>query len=114
MPINVKSKKATASVATTLKDHSKVLSEDVANEEVAVPSHSEGSILSLTEPWCLVGYEAGFTKNLGNYQSASIRVVLHIPARHGEIDALYEHAVKWVNTRLEDAVNALSDDEASS
>lgn len=92
---------------------SQVLSNGVV---VAEKSHTETfnapeSVVSAsptTEPLCEVGVNAGFTKNLGNYQSARVDVSLKIQCRHEEIDAVFDYGRQWVEGRLEELIK---DDE---
>ena len=36
----------------------------------------------IENPWCEVGVDASYTKNLGNYQSAKVGVTLKVPCQH--------------------------------
>jgi hypothetical protein len=59
-------------------------------------------------PWARVGYEAGYTHNLGNYQSARVGIFLELPCQHAEIDAVCDWAEEWVNKRMEKAMSDLT------
>ena len=59
------------------------------------------------QPWCEVGFEASFTKNLGNYQSARLNVIVKIPCPAGDIDEVFDYARTWVNGKLETLVSEL-------
>jgi hypothetical protein len=61
----------------------------------------------LDTPWCEVGFEASFTKNLGNYQSARVNVLVKIPCAHSDLDEVFDYATSWVNGKLEKVVNEL-------
>jgi hypothetical protein len=80
-----------------------VLSEDQHSE--AVPMNKEVQITA--QPWCEVGFEASFTKNLGNYQSARLNVIVKIPCPAGDIDEVFDYARTWVNGKLETLVSEL-------
>lgn len=56
------------------------------------------------KPWCTVGYAAGYTHNLGNYQSARIDVWVTIPCPHNEINEIYKEAEAWVDERMSAAM----------
>jgi hypothetical protein len=49
-----------------------------------------------------VGVSMGFTKNLGNYESAKVQVTLTVPCHNdmASIDQTYKYAEDWVNDRL--------------
>lgn len=108
MGINIKKKtQPQASVTTEHKQSGQVVSEDTKNEtpELGTTGEKEG----ISQPWCEVGFEASYTHNLGNYQSARVGVTLRIPCQHAEIDQVYDIAKEWVNARLQQCVNELED-----
>lgn len=61
---------------------------------------------------CVVGMEASYTHNLGNYQSARVAVTLQVPCPHDEIDQVFEFAKTWVNDRLEKMTDELVENSA--
>jgi hypothetical protein len=55
----------------------------------------------LTEP-TRVTVDAGLTINLGNYETARIRVGISVPCYREEADAAYDQAYGWVTDRVEE------------
>ena len=53
------------------------------------------------KPWAEVGFTAGFTKNMGNFNSARVDITIRLPCQTDEIDEAYEFAESWVTTRLQ-------------
>lgn len=49
---------------------------------------------------CNVGCSAKMTKNLGNYESVTFAVDIHIPCLHNEIDATFAFASNWVDEKM--------------
>jgi len=47
-----------------------------------------------------VGFSAGLTLNLGNYESARIDVSVKVPCYREELDEAYAFATKWASDRL--------------
>lgn len=110
MPLKITSKKATkpkATVTTELKESGKTVAEEQheENPDLGTKPNMQGDL------WCNVGFEAGYTHNLGNYQSARVSVMLTVPCPHGEIDDVYEMAQGWVNERMEKLIEDLNSDE---
>jgi hypothetical protein len=79
------------------------ISEDQTQEIVPV----KDAVQMAAQPWCEVGFEASFTKNLGNYQSARLNVIVKIPCPAGDIDEVFDYARTWVNGKLETLVSEL-------
>ena len=52
-------------------------------------------------PYCEVGFEASYTQNMTNYQSARVNVSIKIPCLQGEVDEVFEYAKSWVDEKLE-------------
>lgn len=48
-----------------------------------------------------VSVKAGFTKNLGNYESARVDIMLTMPCYPEEIDGIYEEVKDWVDSRID-------------
>ncbi|QXN72668.1 hypothetical protein RCZAHN_59 [Rhodobacter phage RcZahn] len=110
MPLKISTKKATpakATVSTELKESGKVVAENSHEEtpNLGVKPNISG------EQWCAVGFEASYTHNLGNYQSARVQVSLSIPCPHSEIDDVYDMAKSWVDARVQKLVEELNGDE---
>jgi hypothetical protein len=95
----------TATVSKELKEKSQTISETQEQETPKLPV--EPIKETSGKPWCEVGFEASYTHNLGNYQSAKVTVMLKIPCTHPEIDHVYEVAKTWVNTRMEAVIGEL-------
>ncbi len=127
MSVTVK-KKATAEVAIQKKAKGEVLLETATQEVVETESAASSTDLheahQLSEmqggpiavstatleaqqlmPYCEIGFEASYTHNLGNYESARVNVSIKIPCLHGEIDEAFEYAKTWVDQKL-NSVNA--------
>lgn len=55
----------------------------------------------LTNP-ASISMKAGFTKNLGNYESMRVDVMATMPCYVEEIDDAYEQVKDWVDSRIGD------------
>jgi len=55
-----------------------------------------------------VGYNASATLNLGNYESAKVGVNIVLPTYVEEIEAAYEKAKKFVESKLEKEMQELT------
>ena len=73
MPVTLKKKTATATETKQFKDSGQVVSEDSSETQVELPDTLKSSGAS-EGPWCEVGFEAGYTKNLGTMQFAKLGV----------------------------------------
>jgi hypothetical protein len=99
MALTIK-KTATATEGVTITDKKNVISEELKNTQVELPAETTAA-KGDEGPWCEVGFEASYTHNLGNYQSARIAVTLKVPCKHGEVDAVFDFAEGWVNEKME-------------
>jgi len=100
MGLKLTKKTATATEGVTVSDKKNVISEETNETSVALPP--EAAAANGEEgPYCEVGFEASFTHNLGNYQSARVAVSLKVPCLHGELDQIFEFAEDWVNKKME-------------
>lgn len=109
MPLKI-SKKNTqpkAEISKELKESGNTVGEETTEE---TPNLKVGEN-KLGDPWCTVGFEAGYTHNLGNYQSARVAVMLSVPCPHSEIDEVYDMAQSWVNERMTKVIEELNEDE---
>lgn len=61
--------------------------------------HELGSVSSDT-PLCNVGFSAGFTKDIGGYNSARVQVSLHIPCSFDDIEKTYKYGREWVDNKV--------------
>ena len=105
----VKKPPGTATVTKKLVDNKgKVaIAETETEEKVNVPS-GEGQKLFVPEKSiCEVGFEASYTKNLGDYQSARVGVSLKVPCLSAEVDDVFAYASDWVNAKLGKIVEEL-------
>ncbi len=98
-----------ATVTTEIKESGKVISESKVEEPVdAIKTAATKDPQAGSKPWCTVGFEASYTHNLGNYQSAKVGIFLAVPCQHAEIDAVADLTQNWVNNRMEKAINELT------
>jgi hypothetical protein len=58
-------------------------------------------------PMANVGLTLGYTKNLGNYESAKVSVSCHIPCEIPSMDSAFTVAEEWVNDKMEKIVQDL-------
>lgn len=98
-------------------DQPKQLMDNKANAVVSVKEKKTGTeqtthevlaSVPSTEPLCNVGTSAKYTKNLGNYESATISVSLNVPCKLEDIDKTLEFARGWVDARMEQAISELT------
>lgn len=109
MGIKIQKKTATATVTKvdpnkmeTMTTEKVPLKTDPETGEIApVSSIAKADTIASEVAPCIVGMEASYTHNLGNYQSARVAVTLQVPCPHDEIDSVFEFAKSWVNDRLE-------------
>lgn len=57
------------------------------------------------QPTCNIGYKAGITKNLGDYESLRIDVSLNMPCYPEEIDDVFEFQRNWVENKLNKSID---------
>jgi hypothetical protein len=99
-----------AEIKKEILEKGKVVNEETSQEtpevEAATPKTTD-------KPWCEVGFEASYTHNLGNYQSARVQVSIKMPCEHAEIDPIYEVCKTWVNERMEKVIGELGGEDAA-
>ena len=61
-----------------------------------------------TEPPLNVGVSLGFTKNTGDYNSLRATVTVNMPCKLEDLDATYEKAKDWVDSKLEELSETIS------
>ena len=118
MAVTIKTKKkGTASVDVQTKAKGQVLTETHVAADVEAPEFgtgqtgTDGAMVMAAEalkpiaPYCEVGFEASYTHNMTNYESARVNVSIKIPCLHVEVDEAFEYAKSWVDEKL-NAVNA--------
>ena len=64
---------------------------------------SIGLVIKLADPHATVGFKAGITKNMGDYNSTRIDVSVFLPTAPTEkgIEAAYEYARYWVDRKMD-------------
>ena len=109
MTLKITKKPATVSAEVTKQVTDNKTKQDISNEtkmeDVAAPA---SAATPSAEPMCTVGFEAGYTHNLGNYTSARVHVLLHIPCPHSDIDAVFNYTKEWVQARLQVEIDDLT------
>jgi hypothetical protein len=96
---------ASAGMTTTNKKGGEVASQ--VEEQLEPPAQSFEPNMDGT-PWCTVGFKAGYTKNMQNYESAKIEVWISIPCPHSEVETVYLSAQKFVDDKLTAELAALA------
>jgi len=101
-----KKTEGTATITKALVDgkNKQNIAEGTAEEKVAMPA---GKLTVIENPWCEVGVDVSYTKNLGNYQSAKVGVTIKVPCQHPDLDETYEYARDWANARMAQMVEDL-------
>ena len=113
MALKLKKPAGTATISQAMVDckTKATIAEEIAEEKVEQPEHDLGGAMALEaqplEPFCEVGVEASFTKNLGNFQSARLQVSLKMPAKASELDETFVFTRDWVNGKLESMITDL-------
>ncbi|NOQ30171.1 MAG: hypothetical protein GQ570_03515 [Helicobacteraceae bacterium] len=96
-------KQGKASIDTTMKTGSEVVSESSTEEAVGDPK-------GYSEPTCNVGVSVGVTRNMGNYNSVKVQVSLNMPCYIEEIDPVYEFTKEWVDNKVDTIVAELDEE----
>jgi hypothetical protein len=91
--VKVVGKDAVAHSTITHKDGSK-------NEDTEVL----GTVVS-SEPMATVGVKAGYTSNLGNFESCRFDVSLYLPCKPSEIEDTYAFGKQWVDTKMSELMD---------
>ncbi|QIG66695.1 hypothetical protein EVB27_025 [Rhizobium phage RHph_TM16] len=94
--------------AQTTKATGTVQKETVNNKTGEVLSQSEENVEVETGKAAMqalaqspvVGYSAGFTKNLGDFNSTRVNIFLSLPVEATEIDEAYTFIKEWADTKL--------------
>ena len=63
------------------------------------------------KPMANVGLSLGYTKNLGNYESAKVTVSCHLPCNPDieHMDIAFDFAESWTNDKMEKILQELSE-----
>lgn len=91
MPIEEKAGKAATRVTRKKSGEERVVKDEA--EEV-------GRVRT-EEPLCNVGYSLKTTKNLGNYESVSVDVSIHVPCKQEDVDEAFEACEQWVHEKVD-------------
>ncbi|QHJ74568.1 hypothetical protein VH22019_00004 [Vibrio phage VH2_2019] len=70
----------------------------VAEQEIPVTLPEQ----EFTQPTANVGYSAGVTRNLGDFNSMKIQVSLHLPCYVNEVHPTFDFAREFVDDKLND------------
>lgn len=95
--VKAKKYKPTAFSSVQKKSGAEITTESVVKE-----------ILAINE-MAMVGYEVSTTKNLGNYESVKVNVILHVPCQPTieAAEAAFEEVKDWVDAKLESITKEL-------
>ena len=110
MGVKLTKKPAVATMTETSKQKGKVIAEEVSEEKVNVPDEVTGQTAheaAELQPYCEVGVEASYTKNMGDFNSARVAVSIKVPCLHPEIDKVFDYAQTWVDAKLSWMVDEL-------
>ncbi|QWS69828.1 hypothetical protein [Vibrio phage vB_VpS_PG28] len=118
MAIILKTKKNTAVPTVTANEgvtaKLEVSEVDTATGEETVIAEKEIPVSlpeqEFTQPTANVGYSAGVTRNLGDFNSMKIQVSLHLPCYVHEVHPTFDFAREFVDEKLNDVL-AEYDDE---
>lgn len=91
---DLKSKNAKATITT----HEKKSGAETFTEEHLYSVSSD-------QPLCNVGFSAGATRNLGDYNSFKVQVSINIPVPLEGIDTALAFGQDWVNRKMEEVLN---------
>lgn len=84
----------------------------VTDKTGAVVEKTESLGLVVVEgPLAEVNVELGFTKNLGNYQSARLQVGIKVPSniQQDALDSSFEYAKQWCDAKLQSMIKELEE-----
>lgn len=107
-PVNTTRGKKPASV-TTVKTIpkakvlvTKVQTEPEEVEEILEDTEVDTGVesISTSEPLCNVGYSAGITRNLGDFNSLKVQVSLHLPCTVDNIHNTFTFANEFVDDKI--------------
>lgn len=109
MALKVTKPTGKAVITKETKKSGQTVSMDTENETVETEGEPETTDTDgVTSKPCIVEVGMGFTKNMGDYESARLDVKIAIPCRHDEINDVYDTAKEWVEERLQALVDELS------
>jgi hypothetical protein len=112
MPVSVK-KKGSSPDAPVVKPQAQGKAE-IKTVDTNEVEHTNAEVVDLpTEivstgladgPVCEVEIGLGYTKNMGNFNSARFDVKLRVPCLHTEVDAVADFATNWVDDRIKSMI----------
>jgi hypothetical protein len=106
MAVTLVTKKSGKAVITAEhKKQGQVVATHTTEEDVGVPETFDG-------PPCVVGIECSMTKNMGNYESFKVGVLLHVPAKHHEVEQVFEYVKGWVDDKMQGLLAEVDADAA--
>lgn len=108
MPLKIKKSQPKSTVSKQNSSQGKIISEEQTQETLNVPSEvspSQNDPVKSTP--CTVRFEAGYTHNLGDFNSTKVLVGIEIPCEHAEINEVYDFGKDWVNERLTSLVEEI-------
>jgi hypothetical protein len=97
--VTIKKPDGKATVTKALEENKMQVASEETTESVAVPKEVAKSTAS-PDPFCEVGFSAGYTHPLAPFKSAKVGIMLKVPCLHSEIDTVYDFAADWVDKRL--------------
>lgn len=106
MPLKLTKKAAVGTVSEQKKSGGQILTDETTEQKVELPetmSAQQGG----EAPWCEVGVDASYTKNMGNYESAKFGVNLRVPCQQTEIDQAFKFANDWVDAKMQEIMAEL-------
>lgn len=100
----LKTKQAEATVSKEIKSKGVTQTQEGETSGVDTPFGSVG-----LEPMCGVQIGMGYTKNMGDYESARLDVALLIPCKKDEINEAHDYAKTWVEGKLTALIEELNE-----
>lgn len=77
------------------------------NSKTGVTTFTEDMLYEVTSetPLCNVGFSAGCTRNLGDYNSFKVQISIHIPVPISGIDTAYQFGRAWVDEKMQEVLD---------
>ena len=101
----------TVTIKKTVSKGTTSVQESKAGKPVGVPLESEEIIptKATSAEQAQVGMTMGYTKNLGNYESAKVTVSLTMPCAPTleEVQSRFNEVEDWVNTKMQEIAEQL-------
>ena len=90
-------KQTTSKVSTTDTNGTETETEEVMAETV------------YDQPTCNVGFTAGCTRNMGNYNNVKVSVSLFMPCYPAEVEETFEFVNDWVDGKMQSTIDSLDE-----